>query len=418
MTSSVTESAPAPHHTRPAGPAPRELVQAAQALGDELALTSAERDAKRLLPHDAIERFRADRIGLVRLPASAGGAEGTVEDMAHIVMHLARGDSNAAQALLSHYVALERLRLMGSPAQQAHFLPLAAQGLQFGAAAAERGGPFRGTVNTRLVRQGNRFRLDGVKHYSTGSLFADILKIRAVDEDGQLVGVFVPRQRQGVHCLDDWDGMGQRCTASGTTELHGVEVEPHEVMSIQPWLAQRHHTGAFAQLIHCGIDVGIAQAALREAIDWAQKGSRPVKESGVQRAQDDPYVLHTVGRMSAQVLLAHAHVLAAARAIDAAADARFGREGRPGDAGRAEALAGLASVKTAEAKIVSTEVALAVTQLLFDVGGAATTLRRHNHDRHWRNARTHTTHDPVAYKFRAVGRYHLDGEFPPLTFSY
>ena len=49
------------------------------------------------------------------------------------------------------------------------------------------------------------------------------------------------------------------------------------------------------------------------------------------------------------------------------------------------------------------------------VAGASATLRKYGLDRHWRNARTHTTHDPVAYKYRAIGRFMLSDTLPPIN---
>ncbi|VFR41839.1 Acyl-CoA dehydrogenase; probable dibenzothiophene desulfurization enzyme [plant metagenome] len=390
------------------------LVLAAQALAEALASASAHRDAQRALPHAPFQRLRAERIGALRVPREHGGAGGSVVQMVDVALALARGDSNVAQAFLSHFVFLERLRLMGTPAQQARYLPQAARGTLFGAAAAERGGKTRGELATRLVRDGDHYRLDGLKHYSTGALFADVLKIRALDDEGRMVAAMIPADREGVTRIDDWDGMGQRCTASGTTRLARVRVEADEILLMQPWLAQRHHTGALAQIFHCAVDAGIAQAALRDAVDWGRRGLRAVKESGVARPQDDPYVLQTVGGIAAQAAAAEAMVRAAAARIDAAADARFGTAS-PEDI---ERLTVDASIATAQAKIISTRASLHAGQALFDVGGAATTLRGHNFDRHWRNARTHTTHDPLAYKFRTVGDYLLNDQAPPLTFSY
>ena len=46
--------------------------------------------------------------------------------------------------------------------------------------------------------------------------------------------------------------------------------------------------------------------------------------------------------------------------------------------------------------------------------GTRSTLAEHNLDRHWRNARTHTLHDPVRWKYSILGKYFLNGENPPL----
>lgn len=393
-------------------PTPHQLLARAEQLGQRLAAHAAERDRERQLPFAVFDEIRALRLGTLHIPAGFGGAGGDWRDVAQLFISLARGDSNVAQALLSHFVFIERLRLMGSPAQHERFLPLPAEGLLFGGAAAERGGPFRGALATQLVRDGHQYRLTGTKHYCTGALFADVLKVRALDAQGQMVAALVPANREGVTRLDDWDGLGQRCTASGTTTFENVVVLPDEVLPMAHWQTERHHTGASAQIIHCAIDAGIALAALDDALAWARRGIRPVKESGVQRAQDDPFVLHTLGSMATQAYAAQALTLQAGTQLAEAARARF--EG----AGDARERALHASLAVAAAKAVTTQACLAVAQALFDVGGASTTLARHNHDRHWRNARTHTTHDPVAYKYRALGDYYANDREPPLTFSY
>ncbi|KCB39192.1 putative acyl-CoA dehydrogenase [Bordetella hinzii CA90 BAL1384] len=391
---------------------PRDLLDAARALGSSLAAEASERDRAPSLPHDAFARVRQAGLGALRVPRRLGGAGGSHEDLAHLVILLAEGDPSVAQALLPHFVFVERTLLMATPAQADDFLAQVAQGRLVGGASAERGGKYRGEVATRLRRAGQGYVLDGEKQYCTGAMLGDLLKILAVDEAGEKVLAVVPVGRDGIELRDDWDGMGQRCTASGTASFRGLAVGEHELMRVQRWQTERHHTGATSQLIHCAIEVGIGLAALRDAVDWGRRGIRPVPESGVARGQDDPYVLHTIGDIAATVHAARALVFEAARAVERAAQARYAGQGD------IAGLAAEASVLTAQAKIVSTQAALHAGQRLFDVGGAATTLRSHNYDRHWRNARTHTTHDPVAYKFKAVGNYLLNGVAPPVSYAY
>jgi len=60
-----------------------------------------------------------------------------------------------------------------------------------------------------------------------------------------------------------------------------------------------------------------------------------------------------------------------------------------------------------------TESAIAASSRLFELAGTRATLDKHNLDRHWRNARTHTLHDPVRWKYHAVGNYYLNNIKPP-----
>ncbi|MFB5081585.1 acyl-CoA dehydrogenase family protein [Raoultella sp. C349492] len=390
------------------------LLIATRELSTRLAQQAAARDAGRIMPFDVFAQMRQLRLGALRVPTSAGGAGGSWRDVVQQYLALARGDASVAQAFLGHVVFVERLLLMGTEAQKKNFLSLAVAGYLFSGAAAERGGQFRGELQTRLTTEGDHFRLNGVKHYSTGALFGDWLKIRCLDEHGQMVSAIVPANRPGIIRHDDWNGMGQRCSASGTTELHNVRVEPAEILVMEPWRTQRHHAGAAAQIIHCAIDAGIAQAALDDALDFARQHVRPVKESGVSSGNEDPYLLHVVGEMSAHCRAAEALVVSAATQLETAAKARFSQQA----VDVCEQLAAQASLAVAEAKTVSTRASLAVSQWLFDIGGASATVRTRNLDRHWRNARTHTTHDPLAYKYRTLGDFYVNGELPPLTFSY
>jgi len=57
-------------------------------------------------------------------------------------------------------------------------------------------------------------------------------------------------------------------------------------------------------------------------------------------------------------------------------------------------------------------------EMLFSVGGANASLRSHNLDRHWRNARTHTLHDPVAYKTKMIGDFYMNDRPPPVSTKY
>ena len=71
-----------------------------------------------------------------------------------------------------------------------------------------------------------------------------------------------------------------------------------------------------------------------------------------------------------------------------------------------------ASVEVGEAKVLTTEIALLAGEKLFELAGTQSTLAEHNLDRHWRNARTHTLHDPVRWKYHLVGNYYLNGVKP------
>ena len=258
------------------------------------------------------------------------------------------------------------------------------------------------------------------KRYRTVCQTAEFRKVRANDENRRANKIVHARDAEGLAMKDGWNEMDKGVTASGATEFHDIVVSDEQVIPVYQWSGRRNYAGAAAQLIHCAIDVGIGRAVVEDAIDWAKNHTRPLRESGVSRASDDPYILYAIGEMSTRVRAAEVLVRHAAQDIERAARtqledvARGSSENSP----ETEQLLVQASISTAGAKIASTDAALFVSQRMYDVGGAATTQKRFNYDRHWRNARTHTTHDSVAYKYKAIGNFLLNDTPPPITFTY
>jgi alkylation response protein AidB-like acyl-CoA dehydrogenase len=253
-----------------------------------------------------------------------------------------------------------------------------------------------------LRDDGFSLRLDGTKAYSTGALFAHLITVTARDEAGQLVLAIVARDAPGLTVLDDWDGMGQRTSASGTTVLDGVRVSANRVLPLHRAFSRRTPIGAFAQLLHAAIDLGIARAAMRETCAFVRERSRPFAEAQAPRAADDPLLLERFGHVQVRLLAAEALLARAADALDMA-------RAEPGEDAYVAA-----SIAVAAAKATTTEAALEAGSALFELAGAHATRGRFNLDRFWRDARTHTLHDPVRWKYHAVGNFFLNGEAPPI----
>lgn len=246
-------------------------------------------------------------------------------------------------------------------------------------------------------------RLNGYKFYSTGTLFADVIAVSALDADGRDVQVIIPAARTGVELFDDWDGFGQRTTASGGTRFTEVEVRPEEVVTVSEGTTLGHGT-AFLQLYLASVAVGIAYAVFDDTVDYVRTKARPASHSVADSAATDPFVLQAVGDISASASSAEAIVLTAADAID-----RLVGQGLQHDP---DAVAD-AAVTVAKAQLVAERLTISAAERLFDTGGASATARALNLDRHWRNARTVATHSPLAYKAYAAGNYAVNGVRPP-----
>jgi len=382
-------------------------VAAAQAA--ELAAGAAERDTERVIPAREYDAVAASGLLALTVPAAYGGADATTETLTEVVRLLATGDPNVAQIPHSHFVYVNALRHQGTDAQRAFLFGEVRAGGRFGNAQSELGTKhvrdFRTTL--RPAPDGDGWVLDGTKGYCTGALLATWIPVLAhLDEDGPMHVAWVERDAAGVTVVDDWDGVGQRTTASGTVRLEGVRVP---ASLVTPWhltFDGRPQTyGAFAQVLHAAIDAGIARAALTEAAAFVTTKSRPYPDAiaihGIEKHSEDPLVVQAFGEMEVAVRGTEALVRDAARAVDAA------------DADLTEASAAEASLAVAAARASTTAVSVDVTSRLFEVAGTRSALRSLALDRHWRNARTHTLHDPASWKAQHLGRFALDGTLPP-----
>ncbi|NLU76240.1 acyl-CoA dehydrogenase [Streptomyces sp. HNM0575] len=400
----------------PAAPALDRLLGTVPALTERLAAGAAareaEREAERELPYARAQSVRESGLGALRVPPGHGGPGSDLRTLFRVLIDIAAADSNLAQALRPHFGYVERLISRASEEERRRWFAEVVSGALFGNATGETDTKHPGEIRTLLSRSadGGGYRLNGTKFYSTGSLFADYVVVAAVDEQERRVRVLLPRGREGMRLLDDWDGMGQRTTASGTTLLDDVPVRADEVTREPTQQERRTHIGAFHQLYLAAVQVGIARDALRDAVAYARHTARAVRHSGVGHAVDDPLVQHAVGEISALAFGAEATVLRAAESIDQA----IATVAEDEVAGTEEQL-GSASIDVARAQVIASQAALRAAERLYDVGGASATRRRHNFDRHWRNARTLASHNPVPHKARVVGDHLLNGAGPPST---
>ncbi|MBB4914450.1 SfnB family sulfur acquisition oxidoreductase [Streptosporangium saharense] len=379
-----------------------EALETARRLAAEFGAGAAERDSARKLPHAEVERLSASGLLGVTVPADHGGADVRHETLAEVFRLLASGDPSLAQIPQSHFVYVNVLRRQGTPAQREFFFAEVLAGRRFGNAQSEAGTKHVQDIRTRLVPEPDgSFLLSGVKHYSTGALFAHWIPVLARAEDDTLHVAYVPRDAHGLTVVDDWDGMGQRTTASGTVKLDRVGVPadrivPHHLTFQGP---QLH--GAVAQLLHTAIDVGIAAAALAEAAEFVRTRSRPWFESGYESATEDPLLIQRFGELSIQLRASEALLTTGARTVDSAA------------AGLTDESAAEASIAVAAAKAFAASAAVEISGALFELAGTRSALDGLNLHRFWRDARTHTLHDPARWKVQHIGRHLLNGTLPP-----
>ncbi len=272
---------------------------------------------------------------------------------------------------------------------------------RLGNAQTERGTKHAKAINTTLGA-GSPGALNGKKYYCTGAISAQWIPVLANDEEsGRQVLAYVPRDAAGVEVVDDWAAMGQRATASGTVTLTNVSVPREHVLPHWQIFQRPQAWTAIANLPHVAIDVGIAEGALADTIHFLKTKARPWYETGLARAVDDPLLLERLGRLSARVHAAAEMLRDAARHLDC-----LPRELDDASAGRAALIVG-------EAKAYAGDVAVEVGNELFGLCGSSAADLSLNLDRYWRNARTHTLHDPNRWRYHRLGDFFLNGRLPP-----
>jgi SfnB family sulfur acquisition oxidoreductase len=294
------------------------------------------------------------------------------------------------------------IRTVSDEAQKKLLFGEVLRGIRFGNAFSEFGSKRAAEFETKFTDAGDHVIITGKKFYCTGALLAHLVPIVAVDEQGRAWYAIAERDAPGLTVIDDWSSFGQRTTLSGTVLIDHVKVPKTHLVPGYKGFETPTADGAIFQVVQAAIDTGIARGAIDDTIAFVRSSSRPWIDAGVERASQDPYTIQAIGDLELKLLAAEALLEKSGLAIDHALV-------EP----NAETVAA-AQIAVAAAKIISTELAVAAGSKLFELAGARATLAVHGLDRHWRNARVHTLHDPVRWKYAILGNYFLNGVKPPL----
>jgi SfnB family sulfur acquisition oxidoreductase len=379
----------------------QQAINAAYQVADFALEERNKRDQNRILPTEQINQFSQKGLGGIRIPKQYGGAFVSNKTLAHAFRILSKADANVGQIPQNQFGLLNFINITGSDAQKQFIYTEILAGKRIANGGPEKNSKDTKSIQTKLTLENEQYFLNGEKFYSTGTSFADWLAIRALHTEGYTVLVIIDRHAEGVEVINDWNGFGQRTTASGTVKLHNVVVDSALFFDERIIADTPNVRGAYSQLLQVAIDVGIAEAAFDDTLSSIRK-ARPIIDAGVEKASEEHYTLQEVGKLN--ILLDAAILL-----LDDAAE--YLDELDQIAAISAEQAAH-ASILVAEAKIYANDAALHISEKLLELGGSRASLSQHNLDQHWRNARVHTLHDPVRWKFHAIGDYYLNGTYP------
>jgi SfnB family sulfur acquisition oxidoreductase len=380
-----------------------DAIEAARRFADSIAPGAIDRDRAGSVPAAELAELDASGLLAITVPRAYGGTDVSMVTLAEVIRTIAAVDPAIAQVPQGHFLMVDVLAVWGTELQRRLLFGEVLAGGRLGNALAERGGRHAQDLRTRL--RGGR-RLDGRKYYCTGALTSRWIAVSALDDEDRVVLAFVPRHADGITLDEDWNTMGQRATVSGSATFESVAVDPELVIPYHEAFAVPQQLGARAQLVHAGIQVGIAGGALRDAGEFVRTRARPFFEAEragwAATAPTDVYTVGRYGRLATRVRAAEALLADAA-----ATQQKIGR--RPLDAH----AAAWGSIAVAQAKAFASEVAAEVASDLFALSGASATDERYDLSRHWRNARTHASHDPVDWKYHHVGNFLLNDALPP-----
>ncbi|MGY3200225.1 acyl-CoA dehydrogenase family protein [Streptomyces sp. TE5632] len=390
-------------------PAPRtaeDWIARAAAVAAVLATDAAARDRAGAAPHEEVRLLKDSGLVTLLGPVEHGGGGQNWITAYRVIREIAKADGSLGQLLGYHYLWNWAARLVGTREQWEHVEAEAARNRWF----------FGGAVNPRdrdvvVTEDGDDLVFTGRKSFSTGSRVSDVTVLEGVLEGtDQHVFAIVPSDSAGLTFHDDWDNIGQRLTESGSVTIDGVRT---------PWSSAAGYVDKefrprvyntlnvpTIQLVFVSFYLGIAAGALETAATYTRTKTRPWLHGGHARAVDEPYVVDTYGDLTAKLW-----------AVEALADAVAAEGQKLHDDPDAvtEQARGDFEVRVAAVKARATDAALEIASRVFEVTGARSTSTAEGLDRFWRNIRTHTLHDPVAYKRREVGRWFLEGELPEPT---
>lgn len=377
-----------------------EAVSTARRLAEQFRQGAIERDRQRQLPWEAIEQITEAGLLGISVPREYGGAQVSAVTIAEVFRLLSAADPSIGQIPQNHFCWLPIVDL-GTPEQARFFHERVLGGERIGNAHSEDTRKRPGDYVHELTREPGGYRITGRKYYSTGAIFAHWIPFIGEDAEQRKIMLFVDAKDPGVTVVDDWEGMGQRTTASGTTLFDGVFVADAQVFPMYLAAQAQRPFGPLASLIHAAIDLGIAEEVLSEAGTYIREQCRPWTGNPEGSHAEEPFVVQTFGEYALKVRTAQTMQRHAAEQVDrlwAHPDEHTLLQAR---------------LAVADARLVCGQAALDISHEFFSITGARAALGKFALDRHWRNARTHSLHDPFRWKLFHLGNYHLNGVVPP-----
>ena len=371
---------------------------------DKIAQGNLERESGRVFPHEQVRWLADVDFGTVRIPAAHGGFGASLEQTFALLAELAAADPNVAHIWRNHLAFVEdRLNAPRSDAGDT-WIKRFLNGEFVGGGWTEANNVTLANLTTTISAKDDHWVVSGAKYYATGSLYADWLDVLGRGDDGELLTALVRRDDTGVTLVDDWDGFGQRTTASGTARYDRARADRGDVFPATERFSYQAH---FYQTAMHAVLTGIAKAALRDGSTALTERIRNYPQGLATVPAVDPQLLQVIGEVSAEVFAAEAALARSTATLDRIVAGQLA-----GDEPGARRRLIDAEVAVDQAQLVIIAAALSASTKIFDALGASGVSEQRGLDRHWKNARTLASHNPRVYKARIIGDWLINATDP------
>lgn len=382
-------------------------------LFEDIARGERAREAGRHLPLVPLRQLSDHGLGALTIPVDEGGEGAGYETALRILIDLSTVDANLAHMWRSHLGFVEYLRLISDRETRRMWWQRVLEGQWGGSALSSKYDP-GGDPQTIIVRdRAGTLRITGDKYYTTGTLASEWTVVSTTLEEN-LARTLLQRKRRGgasgltlegiseslaivrvrqprVQVKDDWDGFGQRMTATGTLTMRDAGVD-----ALLGFGRDQAPVPVFHEASLVALMIGVGGAALRDGVERTRARTRIFNTSTGDIPRSDSQMLGIIGELSAQLGAGEEMVRAIGREIDA---------------GNLQE----AALAAQRASVMVPKLVLDISTRIFDTLGASATSTSQELDRHWRNARTLATHDPAVFKERMLGDWAVNG-VPPTPF--
>jgi alkylation response protein AidB-like acyl-CoA dehydrogenase len=383
--------APSAGHTETCGS--RHTINGLTEILDGISKIAASADASNRSPIAEFDQLRVCGFGSARLPVEYGGAGMELEEFISVLIAVAKADPSLAHAWIAHFTFTEDLR-RSSRLLDTWAHDIVTDKLLFANAAV----PTARTPMTLRPADSNpgTYVLDGAKHYCTGSVYCTHLQVFA-ELAGERVNVIVSSDAPGVVVEDNWNGFGQRQSASGDVSFTAVQVHDEQILRLATSPSPTGYLLAFSQLFLLAILAGIAESAAEDLVAWLGNKRSHFSHGAATDPRDDPLMQAVVGAVISKADSAAALVLHAARRLD--------RDAHSGVEDVSPAFMAICACQAVVVDLVND-----ATSQIFDAGGGSMTSNELGLDRHWRNARTVACHNPVNLRLKDIGARFLQSD--------